>query len=46
MSTVRQEIDAFWASPRLAVVGAARDPKEFGFRLFTDLNSGGMTRCR
>lgn len=41
MSTVRSEIDAFLASPRLAVVGVARDPKEFGYRLYSDLRQWG-----
>ncbi len=40
-SPVRQEIDAFWAAPRLAVVGVSRDPKEFGQRLFTDIRQWG-----
>lgn len=41
MSTVRQEIEAFWGSPRIAVVGASRDPKDFGYRLFADLQKWG-----
>ncbi len=40
-SPVRQEIEAFWASPRLAVVGIPRDPKEFGQRLYADLRQWG-----
>ncbi|MGE5601501.1 MAG: CoA-binding protein [Nitrososphaerales archaeon] len=40
-STVRQDIDEFWASSRLAVVGVARDPKEFGHRLYEDLRKWG-----
>jgi hypothetical protein len=38
---VRGEIDAFFASPRLAIVGVPRDPKEFGQRLYSDLRSWG-----
>jgi len=43
MSTtgVREEIDAFFASPRLAVVGVPRDPKEFGQTLYNDLKKWG-----
>jgi predicted CoA-binding protein len=43
MSTpsVREEIEAFWAQSRLAVVGVARDPQEFGCRLFMDLQRWG-----
>jgi uncharacterized protein len=40
-SPVRQEIEAFWSSPRLAVVGVPRDPKEFGQRLFADIRTWG-----
>ncbi len=40
-STVRQEIEAFWGSSRLAVVGVARDPQEFGQRLFMDMRQWG-----
>lgn len=40
-SPVRQEIEAFWASQRLAVVGIPRDPKEFGQRLFADMRQWG-----
>ena len=40
-TTVRQEIEAFWGSERLAVIGVARDPKEFGHKLFTDLRQWG-----
>jgi predicted CoA-binding protein len=40
-SPVRQEIEAFWASPRLAVVGVPRDPKEFGQTLFNDIRKWG-----
>ncbi len=41
-SAVRQEIDRFWASPRLAIVGVARDPKEFGNRLYNDMRQWGL----
>lgn len=40
-SPVRQEIEAFWATPRLAVVGIPRDAKEFGQTLFADLRKWG-----
>ena len=40
-TTVRQEIEAFWGSERLAVIGVTRDPKEFGHKLFTDLRQWG-----
>lgn len=38
---VRREIDAFLASPRMAVVGVSRDPKEFGQMIFGDLQKWG-----
>jgi predicted CoA-binding protein len=43
MSTtnVREEIEAFLASPRLAIVGVPRDSKEFGQRLYADLRNWG-----
>jgi uncharacterized protein len=40
-TTIREEIDAFLASPRLAIVGVPRDSKEFGQRLYTDLRNWG-----
>jgi predicted CoA-binding protein len=40
-SSVRQEIEAFWGSSRLAVVGVARDPKDFGHQLFMDMRRWG-----
>lgn len=40
-TSVRDEITSFWASPRLAVVGVPRDPKEFGQRLYADLRKWG-----
>lgn len=40
-SPVRQEIEAFWASPRVALVGVSRDPNEFGPRLFADVRKWG-----
>ena len=38
---VRAEIDAFLASPRLALIGVSRDPKEFGQRLYGDMRNWG-----
>lgn len=40
-TSIRQEIENFWASPRLAVVGVARDPKEFSYRLYSDIRQWG-----
>jgi predicted CoA-binding protein len=40
-TTVREEISAFLASPRLAVVGVPRDPNDFGQRLYADLRKWG-----
>ncbi len=40
-TSVRQEIENFWASPRMAVVGVARDQKEFSYRLYSDMRRWG-----
>lgn len=40
-TTVREEIDAFFASPRLAIIGVPRDAKEFGQRLYADMRNWG-----
>ena len=38
---VREEINAFLSSPRVALVGVSRDPNEFGPRLYADMRNWG-----
>jgi uncharacterized protein len=42
MRTSRKNIDTFLQSQKIAVAGVSRDPKKFGFQVFTDLKKKGF----